>query len=70
MRDIAVVNSIMVTLALALVMQSAAGTPSSKASEGSREQALNALKQRAESGDVKAQVQLGSAYASGDGVAA
>ena len=43
-------------------------TPSGEVSN--REQELAALRKRAESGDVKAQVQLGLAYASGDGVTA
>ncbi len=53
---------------IVVVLLQSANTPARGAS--SREQDLSALKKGAEAGDVNAQVQLGLAYASGDGVAA
>jgi TPR repeat protein len=48
-----------------MLLQSIASKP---VTTPSVEQGIAALKKRAEAGDPKAQVQLGTAYASGDGV--
>ena len=48
-------------LSITMFLQSSAGA-------ANREQQIVGLKARAESGDVRAQVELGTAYATGDGV--
>src|SRR6476620_10398429 len=65
-------NLCAVALIAGMLLQAAA-TPAPSSSEraaNKEQQGLAALKQRAESGDVKAQVQIGLAYASGDGIEA
>ena len=63
------INLSVLALIVVLVLQSASAPPRGASGEGSsREQDLVTLNKRAEAGDVKAQVRLGLAYASGDGV--
>lgn len=60
----------LITLGVALLLQSSGSSavrPSGEVSNKDQEIAI--LKKRAETGDTKAQVQLGIAYASGNGVA-
>jgi len=59
------INLCSITLAVAMLLQSMGSKP---VTTPSAEQEIAALKKRAEAGDPKAQVQLGTAYASGDGV--
>jgi TPR repeat protein len=64
------INSFFITLTLAMLLQSASAPTTPPPMESSNKgQELAALRQNAQSGDPKAQVQLGLAYAAGDGVA-
>jgi len=64
------INWWLITLGVALLIQSAGASVARSSGEVSnKEQEVATLKKRAEAGDPKAQVQLGIAYASGNGVA-
>jgi uncharacterized protein len=62
------VNQFLVALGLAVLLQSSIPVMRSSTEVLSQEQGVASLKKRAEAGDPKAQVQVGAAYASGDGV--
>jgi TPR repeat protein len=62
------VNWCFIALGLGMLLQSGAPTTRPSTETSKKEQEVAALKKRAEAGDSKAQVQLGAAYASGDGV--
>jgi TPR repeat protein len=65
------INLSVLALVAMVLLQSANAPSRESSSEGSsRERDLATLKKQAEAGDVKAQVQIGLAYASGDGVTA
>jgi len=62
------VNQFLVALGVAVLLQSSIPVVRSSTEALSQEQGVASLKKRAEAGDPKAQVHLGTAYASGDGV--
>ncbi len=63
------INLSVLALVAMMLLQAANAPPRESSREGSS-QDLATLKKQAEAGDVKAQVQIGLAYATGDGVTA
>lgn len=64
------INWCLITLGITLLLQSSGASVARSSGEVfNKEQEIATLKKRAEAGDPKAQVQLGIAYASGNGVA-
>ena len=62
------VNQLLIALGVAALLQSSVLVAKNSTQALTQEQGVTALRKRAEAGDPKAEVQLGTAYASGDGV--